>query len=181
MIISKLESDEEKKIQARGKKSIDRKRTYSEGGRDRRIAVGEDVLEKSFEVESFAVEMWKVLKIPNAMIDNCLGFLFRNIAFLLSLSQESLEVINGHHSVLGVPLEELLDLARSFRGGESESPPEAEADSVGLFGHVDGAIPCPVNGEERERGGVWFRRWRNGFCLDLDQVLYGICFVVREN
>jgi hypothetical protein len=44
-------------------------------------------------------------------------------------------MINGHDAVIGVLIEQRLDLIGRFADGELESATEAETDSVRLFRH----------------------------------------------
>lgn len=73
-----------------------------------------------------------------------LGVLCCGVLFLLYLDQESPEVIDSHDSIIGVLVEQALHLVRRFRHGQPETPAEAEADAVGLFGHWDRGIPDSV-------------------------------------
>lgn len=128
------------------------------GGGDRRIVVGEDVLEEGLEVESLAVEDREVLEVANAVLDDGLSLLLGDVLLLLALDQEAVEVIGGHDSVLRVLVEEVLDLLRRLRHGQPEPPPEAEAHSVGLFGHGFNSVPLPDNnGGQFDIVDVWLR------------------------
>lgn len=108
---------------------------------DRRIVLGEDVLEEGLEIENLAVEDREVHEVVNAVVHNGLSLLLGDAVLLLKLHQEPVEVIDGHDSVLGVLIEDLLDLPRRLRHRQPEPPPEAEAHSVRLFGHGFAAIP----------------------------------------
>lgn len=76
----------------------------------------------------------EVPELVEALIQYGLGFLLGLFLFL-DFVQEAMEVIDGHEAILGVPVEQGLDIRRRFRYGEAEAAPEAEAHSVGLFGH----------------------------------------------
>lgn len=62
-------------------------------------------------------------------------------------------MLNGHNSVLGVLIEKVLDIRRSFCGGELEPSLEAEADSVRLFRH------SLFGGEEKKGKRGRDRKW----------------------
>lgn len=66
-----------------------------------------------------------------------------------------MEVADVHCSILRVLVEQALDLVRCFRCGQLELPAEAEADSVGLFGHRDSGILAlgdgSVDGRDRRK------------------------------
>lgn len=80
------------------------------------------------------MEDTEVPELVEALIQYDLGFLLGLFLFL-DFRQEAVEVIDGHEAILGVLVEQGLDILRRFRYGEAEAAPEAEAHSVGLFGH----------------------------------------------
>lgn len=97
----------------------------------------------------------EVFEVTNSLVNNGLSFFLCDILFFLSLNKESMEVINGHESILRVLLKQVLDLLRGLRHGQVEPPPEAEAHSIGLFGHGYSSIPELDKGKRRF---VWFGR-----------------------
>lgn len=99
---------------------------------ERRIGVAGEELEEGLEVEAAAVEeIVEEFQMVEA-VDDGLSVVDGGVVFLLELDQEPVEVINVHDSILRVPIEQCLDVRRSFAGGEVESSPETAADSVGL-------------------------------------------------
>lgn len=84
----------------------------------------------------------QVLELVSTALNHVLSVVPRRLDLLLNFDQEPLEMIGVHDPILGVLLEELLDLVGGLAGGHLEPPAEAEAHSVGLLGH---------GGEESER------------------------------
>lgn len=81
------------------------------------------------------MEDTEVSELVEALIQYGLGFLLGRVFLFLDLGQEAMEVIDGHEAIIGVLVEQGLDIRRRFRYGEAEAAPEAEAHSVGLFRH----------------------------------------------
>lgn len=88
-------------------------------------------------------------------------------------------MIDGHEAILGVLVEQGLDILRRFRYGEAEAAPEAEAHSVGLFGHR-GLWPVTESGDSLWWSGMamcgsaclfvrlfWDFSWDDGLSLSL--------------
>ncbi|CAL1370428.1 unnamed protein product [Linum trigynum] len=76
------------------------------------------------------VQMLELVK----TVDGSLGFLQGGILLLLDLDQEAAEVISRHEPIIGVAVEEALNLIRGRGDCELEPTAEAKADSVSLPG-----------------------------------------------
>ena len=77
----------------------------------------------------------QMLKLVSTALNHVLSVVPRRLDLLLNVDQESLQMISVHDPILGVLVEEVLDLFGGFAGGHPETPAEAEAHSVGLLRH----------------------------------------------
>lgn len=109
-------------------------KNYPKSSRERRINVAEEVLKECFEIKSLAMKNIEMLELMKT-VQNGLRIFNSSFLLLLKLDQEPLKVIDAHHPILGVAVEQLLDLLRRLRHGEAEASAETEADSVSLLGH----------------------------------------------
>lgn len=98
-------------------------------GVERRINISEQVLEETLEIEAAAMEYVEVLEAVN----DSLRFLERGALLLLDFVEEAEQVLGVHDAVLGVAVEDILDVGGGLGGGEAEAAAEAEAHTVGLL------------------------------------------------
>lgn len=98
-------------------------------GVERRINISEQVLEETLEIEAAAMEYVVVLEAVN----DSLRFLERGALLLLDFVEEAEQVLGVHDAVLGVAVEDILDVGGGLGGGEAEAAAEAEAHTVGLL------------------------------------------------
>ena len=94
----------------------------------RRIIVTEEVLEESFEIEASA----SAREMPEA-VDDGLRVFFGGLLLPLHFHEKPFEMRRCHELILGVLIEEGLDLRRRLRQRQLEPPPPAEAHAVCLF------------------------------------------------
>lgn len=113
-------------------------KNYPKLGTKRRINIPKQVLKKALEIEP---PLMKYIEMPQLMetIHHSLRILQRGVLVPLHLHQEPLHLLNAHHPVLRIITEDSLNVRRSLRRRHPEPPPEAEADSVALFGHRIGS------------------------------------------
>lgn len=102
--------------------------------RQGRIDLAKQVGKEVIEGEALPVENVETPLVPEP-IDDALRVLPGGPALLLDLDQEPLQLVHGHDPVLGVPLEEVLDIPGHRRRRDLETPAAAEAHSVRLSRH----------------------------------------------